>query len=60
MTNLSAEAQRVAYATGVRELGPLVQRVLDLEAAVQKLNARVDEVERKSVPAHMRNVERRA
>ena len=34
---LSNEATALAYQTGVKALGPLVQRIIDLERAVKEL-----------------------
>jgi hypothetical protein len=34
---LSNEANALAYQTGIKVLGPLVQRVIDLERAVKEL-----------------------
>ena len=45
---LSGEAKRIAYDTGVRQLEPLAQRVIDLEAQVKTLTDRLSALE--SVP----------
>lgn len=37
MNTLSNEALALAYQTGVKALGPLVQRIIDLERAVREL-----------------------
>jgi len=39
MNTLSNEARAIAYQTGVKALGPLVDRVIDLERAVTELQA---------------------
>jgi hypothetical protein len=36
-TQLSNEARAIAYQTGIGALGPLVQRIIDLERTVQEL-----------------------
>jgi hypothetical protein len=38
MANLSPEATQIAYSSGVRALGPLAQRVIELETAVALLH----------------------
>lgn len=37
MNTLSNEANALAYQTGVKALGPLVQRIIDLERVVKEL-----------------------
>ena len=39
MNELSAEALALAYQTGIRQLGPLVQRIIELEKKVAALQA---------------------
>jgi hypothetical protein len=41
---LSNEAKALAYQTGVRQLGPLVQRIIDLERAVRELQDKSENV----------------
>jgi hypothetical protein len=45
-TLVSEEARRIAYATGIRELAPLVDRIRNLEAQVAALTDRLDAAER--------------
>jgi len=39
MNELSNEALALAYQTGIRQLGPLVQRIIELEKAIKELQA---------------------
>ncbi|MGA7447219.1 MAG: hypothetical protein WBQ43_19725 [Terriglobales bacterium] len=39
---LSNEARAIAYQTGVTALGPLAQRIIDLERAVKELQTAAD------------------
>jgi hypothetical protein len=59
---ISNEAAQISYRSGIRELGPLAQRVIDLEALVQKLNSTVERLAgelSKTRPAHLAKVENR-
>jgi len=59
MAKISAEANHIAYESGIAALAPVVQRILDLEAQVVALTARVEKLEKSGVPAHLRNIEKR-
>jgi hypothetical protein len=39
---LSNEANALAYQTGIKALGPLVQRIIELEQAVKVLQAKLE------------------
>ena len=58
----SAEAQNIAYKTGIRELAPLMDRIIELETQVAALATRLDALEqahKNSTPIHLAKVERR-
>ena len=46
---LSAEAQNIAYQSGVRQLAPLVDRIIELEKTVAELKALVESLTPPSV-----------
>lgn len=58
---LSDEAKQFAYDTGVRQLGPFAQKIIDLEATVKILTERVNVLEAQLpfVPPDMAKPERR-
>lgn len=60
--SISAEAAQIGYRSGIRELGVLAQRIINLEALVQKLNSTVERLAgelSKTSPAHLAKVENR-
>ena len=56
---ISQEANELAYRVGLRELAPLVQRLIDAEIQLQTLSARIEFLERQSVPVHLKSIEKR-
>ncbi len=59
MANLSDEAARIGYVSGVRELGPLAQRVIELENQMKFCLQRIAALETSATPVHLSNVEKR-
>jgi hypothetical protein len=59
MAQISPEAARIAYVSGISELGSLAQRVIDLEAIVKTQQKRIETLEKSGTPVHLRDVERR-
>jgi len=54
---VSNEAAKIAYESGIRSLGSIVQRLMDAEALIQKMQERIEQLERKA--PHLRKVETR-
>ena len=60
---ISLEAAELAHLTGMRPLGPIFQRLMDAEAQIRELSARVaalEEAVRNTAPPHLRKVEKRS
>jgi hypothetical protein len=50
------EAKQIAYELGIAGLAPIVQRLIDAEEKIKTLVARIDELEKASVPSGLRGV----
>jgi len=61
-TDFSPEALEFGWKSGVREIVPLVQRVIDLEIALAALTTRIErlEADAKKHSPHLRGIENRA